>query len=151
MRILHRSQRRRAATIVEAAFVISIALMFIFGIFEYCRFIFLIQITENAAREGARYAVARTADGTAMSDVQSYVTTKMAGRQNDMSGYTVEVLNVNPDTGVTIPNTNWNDAPFGGAILVRITGTYTPMLPGFLKMPTSIPIRATAMMTSEAN
>lgn len=148
---IHPNQRRRAATIVESAFVLSIALMFIMGIFEYSRYIFLLQVTENAAREGARYAVARTADGTTSTDIQDYVTSKMAGRQGDMSGYTVEVLNVDPDTGVAIPNTSWNDAPFGGAILVRISGTYTPMLPSFLKMPTALPVRATSMMTSEAN
>ena len=39
----------------------------------------------------------------------------------------------------------------GGAILVRVSGTYVPMLPSFLHTQTSIPIRATSMMSSEAN
>ena len=146
-----RRQSRRAATIVETAFVISIALLFLFGIFEYCRFVFLLQVCENAAREGARYAVARTADGTTATDVQNYVTDRMAGRQNDLSGYAVTVQNVDPTTGNAIASSNWNDAPFGGAIMVRVSGTYSPMLPTFLKTQTSIPIRATAMMSSEAN
>jgi Flp pilus assembly protein TadG len=151
MRLRRTSPRRRAATLVEAAFVISIALMFLFGIFEYCRFIFLLQISENAAREGARFAVARTADGTTAADVQNFVTSKMAGRDSDLAGYTVTVQNVDPSTGNAIPNANWNDAPFEGAIMVRVSGTYSPMMPTFLKTQTSIQIRATSMMSSEAN
>jgi Flp pilus assembly protein TadG len=146
-----RQPRRKAATIVESAFVILILLFFLFGIFEYCRFIFLLQVCENAAREGARFAVARTADGTTLADVQNFVNSKMSGRQGELTGYTVEVLNVYPDTGLAVPSTAWNDAPFGGAILVRVRGTYTPMLPSFLKTRTSIQVRATSMMTSEAN
>lgn len=143
---------RPAATVVEAALVISILMLFLFGIFEYCRFVFLIQICDNAAREGARFAVARTGDGvTTATTIQDYVTERMVGRQNDLAGYAVTVQNVNPDTGVAVPSTNWNDAPFGGAILVRVSGSYSPMMPTFLKTQTSIPIRATSMMSSEAN
>lgn len=144
-------QSRRAATLVEAALVISMVMLFLLGVFEYCRFIFLLQIAENAAIEGARYAASRTADGTTTADVQAFVNGRMCGRQNDLSGYTVTVQNVDPSTGNAIPNTTWTDAPFGGAIMVRVSGTYSPMLPTFLKTQTSIPIRATAMMSSEAN
>jgi Flp pilus assembly protein TadG len=150
--MIKRTSKRRGATIVEAAMVISIALLLLFGIFEYCRFVFLIQVCENAAREGARFAVAHTGDGTTMADVQSQVLTKMAGREYELgSTYEVTVQNVDPNTGAVIPEAAWNDAPFGGAIMVRITGNYQPMLPSFLKLPTSIPIQVTAMMTSEAN
>ena len=37
-----RTPRRRGASAVEAAFVISIALLLLLGVFEYCRFIFLV-------------------------------------------------------------------------------------------------------------
>jgi Flp pilus assembly protein TadG len=148
---LPRASRRRAATVVEAALVISIMLLFLFGIFEYCRFVFMLQVCENAAREGARFASARTGDGTTLTDVQNFVTNKMSGRDSELAGYTVTVQNVDPTTGNAIPNTNWNDAPFGGAIMVRVSGTYSPMLPTFLKTQTSISIRCTSMMTSEAN
>src|SRR5262249_17937307 len=104
-----------------------------------------------AVREGARYAAARTGDGTAEADIKNLVKAKMAGRLKELPDYDIQVLNVNPATGAAIPGTVWSDAPFGGAILVRLTGTYTPKLPGFLKTRTSIPVRATAMMTSEAN
>ena len=144
-------QPRRAATIVESALVISIALLFLFGLFEYGRLIFLIQTAENAAREGARYAVARTADGTTQTDIQYYVTDMMAGRQSELAGFAIDVLNVDPTTGATITGSNWNDAPFGGAILVRVRGTYSPIIPSFLQLPTTLQIQATSMMSSEAN
>jgi hypothetical protein len=138
--------------VVETALVLSTTLLVLFGIYEYCRFIFLIQVCENAAREGARFAVPRTADGTTLADVQNFVRNKLGGREAELGpGYTIEVMNVDPNTGLQVPGTQWNDAPFGGAILVRINGTYRPMLPSFLHTSTSITIRATSMMTSEAN
>lgn len=148
----HRQRRRRGAAIVEAAVVLPFVLLMLLGAFEYCRFIFLLQVAENAAREGARFAVARTGDGTTLANVQTYVNTQMAGRQIELGpGYQVEVFNADPLTGNPIPLTNWNDAPFGGAILVRVSGTYTPMSAGFLRLPATINVRATAMMSSEAN
>ena len=84
-------------------------------------------------------------------DVEAVVLRKMAGRDKDLSGYQVEVLNVNPATGAPVPDTQWNDAPFGGAILVRITGEYHPTLPTFLQTAATVPVRAAAMMGSEAN
>jgi Flp pilus assembly protein TadG len=55
-----RIDRRPAATLVETAMVISIFLMVLFGIFEYGRFVMTRGLMENAAREGARWAVAHT-------------------------------------------------------------------------------------------
>jgi Flp pilus assembly protein TadG len=151
MLLPRRSGARRALTIVESALVLSVALLFLFGIFEYARYVFLLQVAENAAREGARFAVAHTGDGTTQADVVATVTTRMAGRDSEVTGYAVDVQNVDPGTGAVIPSASWNDAPFGGAILVRVRGTYKPFLPAFLLMPASIPVRATAMMSSEAN
>lgn len=149
MRLRHTP--RRGAAIVEAAFVLPIALLLLFGIFEYCRFVFFIQVAENAVREGARYAVARTADGTTATDVINHVTDKLAGRQSDLTGMSITLTNVDPATGATISGSTWSDAPFGGAVMVRITGTYSPALASFLKMPAAVPIQVTAMMSSEAN
>jgi Flp pilus assembly protein TadG len=50
------SSRRGGATTVEMAVVISVFLLFLFGLFEYCRFILMLQATTNACRESARYA-----------------------------------------------------------------------------------------------
>jgi Flp pilus assembly protein TadG len=48
--------RRRGATVVEVSLLLSIFLMFLFGIFEYGRYLMTVHIVGNAAREGVRYA-----------------------------------------------------------------------------------------------
>jgi Flp pilus assembly protein TadG len=136
---------------VEFVLVVSIALVFLFGMFEYGRFVFMLQVVNNAAREGARFAVVHTGDGTTKQQVIDEVTARMASRQSELAGFTVDVLNVDPSTGAQIANTQWNDATFGNAIEVRITGTYSPILPVFLRTSSSISIKASAMMSSEGN
>ncbi len=56
----HYSQRRRAATVVEFAMVAPLVLFLIFGCLEWCLYMFTVNQMQNAAREGARYAVVRT-------------------------------------------------------------------------------------------
>jgi len=86
------SRRRGGATTVEVAVVISVFLLFLFGIFEYCRFIMMLQATTNACRDAARYAAvnidkATTFDTHAYQDpsgrvyvsVVQYARTKMSG------------------------------------------------------------------------
>ena len=51
----------RGATIVEAAFVMTILFMFIIGVLEFGRAYNEYQVLTNAAREAARYAVAPSA------------------------------------------------------------------------------------------
>ena len=68
---------RTAAVTVETALVLPIALLFILGIFEYGRYLMTMQLMNNAAREGVRYAVTHlqpvtlgaTTYGNATSDV----------------------------------------------------------------------------------
>ena len=57
MLLRRRAARRRGMTIVESALVLSVFLMLLFGLFEYCRFLMVLHLTNNAARDGARYAV----------------------------------------------------------------------------------------------
>ena len=59
-----RLTKRRGATAVETAAVISIALLFMFGIVEYARFVCFLQVADNAVREACRFATAHTNDGT---------------------------------------------------------------------------------------
>lgn len=66
-------RRRGGATVVEAALVMSVFLLFLFGIFEYCRFLLMMHVATNAARDAARYAVVNvgrpsTFDATAFND-----------------------------------------------------------------------------------
>ena len=108
MPIPTRENRRRGITIVEATLVLSVFLMMLFGMFEYCRFLMVLHITNNAARDGARYAVVNldkpdnfntTNYGTRPS-VVNYTTTRMGGVQRQINnvhatysptGYQVEV------------------------------------------------------------
>jgi Flp pilus assembly protein TadG len=161
------TRSRRGISTVEAAFVISMVLLVLFGIMEYGRYLMVLQVANNAAREGARYAVVHTGDGTLKSDVINVVNTRMATVQAQLTGYNADVFTVDPsgvyNTGTNpwtakYPPTiqqkagsNWNDASFGGGIAVQITGTYTPLLPSFLFMNASMPVTVTAMMGSEAN
>ena len=53
-----RDVSERGATIVESAIILLAFFMFVFGIFEAGRFLNTRQVLTNAAREGARLAVA---------------------------------------------------------------------------------------------
>ncbi len=63
---LHTGRRpaaaRRGSTLTEAALVLPLFLMFLFGVFEYGRYILVLQVSTNAAREGARWAVVHAND-----------------------------------------------------------------------------------------
>jgi len=48
---------RRGATLPEIALLLTIFLMFLFGVFEYARYLLVLHTITNAARDGARYAV----------------------------------------------------------------------------------------------
>src|SRR5258705_463777 len=65
MIIQHRRlARRTGAALVETAAVVAVFCMILFGVVEFCRFFFMRQLIDNAAREGARYAVVHTADAS---------------------------------------------------------------------------------------
>ena len=74
-------RRRRGAVAVEAAFVLPVALVFLFGIWEVGRLVQVYQVLYNAAREGARLAAGGTNAGTSVTAamtqtaVQNYLTT----------------------------------------------------------------------------
>jgi hypothetical protein len=150
---------------VEAAFVLSLALLFLYGIVEYARFLMVLHVANNAAREGARYAVVHTGDGTTQAQVIGVVTGRMSGVDAQLTGYNVNVFAVDPsgiyDTGTNTykyPPTlqpwaghNWNDAQYAGGIAVQIQGAYQPILPTFLLMNPSMQLNVISMMNSEAN
>lgn len=111
---LRRRQRRRGLTAVEAALVMSVFLMLLFGMFEYCRFLMVLHVTNNAAREGARYAVVNvdkpsTFDSTNYSytdstgatvtsqNIEAYTTSKMGGiHTRNIEGFRVAVYSADP-------------------------------------------------------
>jgi Flp pilus assembly protein TadG len=168
--------RRRGATVVESAFVLSFALIFLLGIFEYSRYLMVLHVANNAAREGARFAVVNTALGSSTAPVVAVVNSKMAGTANQLTSYNVSVFAVDPsgiwNTGSGTYNypptlqaksgTNWNDAQFSNGIAVQVTGTYTPILGSlpvisnahWLNIPiftAPVAVNATVVMGSEGN
>jgi Flp pilus assembly protein TadG len=154
-----RAHRRSGATAVETAIVLGATLMFMLAIFEYGRFVMIGQVMQNAAREGARYAVVHTGDIPAP-NVPNYVLNYMGGQDVKLTGYACTVYQADITTGNSIPG-NWYDAPFGGGIAVHVTGTYKPVVLGLLVdgvhnigvtfMSSSVPMQATCIMLSEAN
>lgn len=85
-----RRTRRRGMTVVESALVLSVFLMLLFGMFEYCRFLMVLHVSNNAAREGARYAVVNIdkpsnfdyvdftdSGGKTFAHIQKYTTSRM--------------------------------------------------------------------------
>lgn len=143
-------QKRQGTTAVEFAVVSIIALLFMFGIMEYARYVHMLQMVHNAAREGARFAVVSTGNGTTESEIIAEVQHRMAKRSKELSGFNVQVLNVDPDTG-SPTGQPWDQAAFGTAISIRITGQYKPVLPNFLLTSDIINIDVQHMMSSEAN
>ena len=60
------ASRRRGAVAVEAAFVLPVALIFLFGTWEVGRMVQVDQVLYNAAREGARLAAGGSNAGTSV-------------------------------------------------------------------------------------
>jgi Flp pilus assembly protein TadG len=137
--------RRRGGVTVEAALVLPVIITFLFGIMEYGRYLMMLQILTNAAREGARYAVTHTNPITISSvtygnndtDVTNAVNTALAGthlNNQTISFYTSDSLGNNLGS--------WTNTQTGQSICVRISGNYPVILGRMLFMPTSIPVVA---------
>ena len=168
--------RRRGMTIVECCLVLSIFLMLLFGIFEYCRFIMVMHITNNAARDGARYAAVNvsTSDPTTKkAEIIQYTKDRMAGVTMNITNLQVAVYPVDSIGLALAPPVlrykpvdplspiypdpfnpggsalSWNQAAFTERIAVTIQGTYTPVLPSLFFMSSTVPIYVTALTESE--
>jgi Flp pilus assembly protein TadG len=179
---------RRGMTTVETALVLTVFCMLLFGVFEYTRFLFVLHVTNNATRDGSRYAAVNLnmptsfsntdytdASGNVYPNIQRYTTSLLGGADQQISGYQVAVYAVDP-TGLTLsppviramtsstatpavypnpfnasdPNAvAWNGTAFPNQIAVTIQGNYTPLLPGFLFMPSSVPLYVTGMASCE--
>ena len=139
---------RSGSALVETAVVISVAVLFLFGILEYGRFMFVRQVVDNAAREGARYAVVHNLSSSVDAEVEAVVLQRMAGVQNSLKNFKVKVFKAD-GTGKSAGSAD--TAEFGVNIAVQIDADYNPVLPSFLYMGNTIHIYAKALMNSEAN
>ena len=179
-------KRRHGMTIIEGTLVMSVLAMFLFGILEYARFLMVLHVTHNAARDAARYASVNqdkpdTFDATDYTDgagrfypsIRAYTATRMAGVQRQLAGYEMAVYPVDSSSSSTTPpvvrakpktgaspgqypdpfdpaaqRPAWNQATYPEGIAVSIRGTYKPLLPGFLLMPSEIPVYITFVSSS---
>lgn len=179
MRLAPRPTRRRGSTLVESALVIAVFLLVLFGIFEYCRFLMVLHVANNAARDGARFAAVNVncpSDriATKKAEIEAYTLARMGGVDRQMQGCQIAVYScdqsgfasspprvvaksnpagqtVDPFAAVSGSNqlADWNAAAFTERIAVRVTGTYTPILPSFLWMQSTAPVKIVAVMGSE--
>ena len=103
------ARRRGGVTIVEAALLLSIFLMFLFGVFEYCRYLTVLQVAGNAARDGARYATVNldkpanfdfvdyTSNGKTWTNIRAHTKGKMATVGGMIEGLTVNTFPCSAD------------------------------------------------------
>jgi len=148
------ARARRGGVVVEAAIVLPIVLMFLFGILEYGRFVMTMQIVTNAAREGAHYALAHTqpitiagtTQGNATTDVTNAVNNAMGGQQ--LTGQTVSVY-CSDSLGNNLGS--WTSAQAGQSVCVRVTGNYSVIVGRLLFLPSTIPVVSQVVMRSESN
>ena len=140
--------RRRGSVAVETGIVLPLFLLMVLGTFEYSRFIMLRNLADNAVREGARAAVVHSYDYTT-AQIQSVVTSRLAGQDGQVSNLSIQVFKADPTTGANLDA--WTNARFGDWIMVKATGTYTPALPSLLRMGNTMTVNGQSMMRCEAN
>lgn len=142
-------KKRAGATTVEMAAVCSVFLLFLFGVMEYCRFVYVRNMVVNSARDGARFAVVHTQDTTNLaSETQARVKTLLNGLDTTMANYSCQVYKAD-STGNNVGQPY--DAQFGEYIAVEVSLDYVPVLPAFLFMNKSYKVSSKSMMSSEAN
>jgi Flp pilus assembly protein TadG len=140
-----RSPARRGATTVETAAVISVALLFLFSIFEYGRYVLIDNLLINAVRDGCRYALVHCQDATVVADTQAVVKAKMCGLDNQLAPLAVTVFPTNSPSS-TLDSTNPDDP-----ITVQATGTFRALFPQMPYLPTTFTVKSAAVMTCEGN
>jgi Flp pilus assembly protein TadG len=176
MIIRNTRRERRGASTVEMAFVSILLFMFLFGLLEYCRLLFVLSVTKNAARDTARFAAVHTGGGTMPGDPTSFSQsdlvnlmntgqiggntygTGMCGMGGNIQGMTVNIFTVDPVALAQTPavvqqlaGSTWDSGSFTQSIAVQVTGTYQPVLPSLLFMSSGVPFSITVMCASEAN
>lgn len=140
-----RAGRRRGAVAVETALVAVVMTSFVFGVYEYCRLLMDMNLLNNAAREGCRYAQVNNTNPSIATNVRSVVTGYMAGETASFSNFTVTVTGTRG--GVSTPV---NNLAAGDTITVTASGTYRFMnIIPLIKMPTSLTVTSAVTMGCE--
>ncbi|MCE9564755.1 MAG: pilus assembly protein [Planctomycetes bacterium] len=166
LRQAHTARGRRGSAIVEAALSLTVFCLLLFGVFEYCRYLFVLHVTDLAAREAVRYASVNTDKPSdfdvnnykAYKNIIAYTKDRLAGADKQIVGYTATVFPVDSTAltqtppvvqaktgfGVAGSGVYWNTASFPDRLAVKITGTFKPFLPSLTQMPT-LPVNVVAL------
>lgn len=108
--MLARKPGRRGATLPEFALLLTIFLMFLFGVFEYARYLLVLHTVTNAARDGARYAVISSDHPSA--GVFTPDTTAADGYSGTRPGFSVPFI------------TTYTQGRMGGVDRMLLSGTF---------------------------
>jgi Flp pilus assembly protein TadG len=141
-------------------------LLFLFAILEYGRYVMTRNQLENAVREAARVAAARTNDKIT-TDISKIVSDYMALYNVQISSPVISVYKADPvtrtpldanDASTTIAGAPFNNAKFGQGICVQVTGTYYTIFGGIAlnqqtsaRIGASFPVQVYSIMYSEGN
>ena len=122
------SRRSRGQALVEFAFVAPIFFLLLFGIIDFGRYVYYVQILNNAAREGTRYAIVHgsnsfrpTGPGVDDPTIEGIVRRYAVGVIGDGA-----VLNVDSTWG-TPPNPPTNNR--GSKVTVSVTYAFNSLIP----------------------
>ena len=139
------SGEKRGAVAVETALVMMMFTSMVFGIFEYCRLLMDLNLLNNAAREGCRYAQVNNTATTISTDTQTVVTNYMGAQAASFTGLTVTVSGTHSGVATTV-----NNLTAGDTITVTVTGTFKFMnIVPLIKMPTALTLTSAVAMGCE--
>jgi len=148
MRLRPLRQCRPAAAAVEFAVVVPVLLMFLLGIVEYGRLLMVSQITTNASREGARYAV--QADTTA-AGVDTYVRDYLKSASVPDAAITTVALEYYNAANTWVTCTTPSTMAQGTQVRVRVEIDFTKVswLPSTVFVPSGTLLKGTTVMRKE--
>jgi Flp pilus assembly protein TadG len=140
--------RRPAAAVIEFAVVVPVLLIFVLGIIEYGRMLMVAQVTTNASREGARYAVqADTTPDGAKTYVKNYL--KSASVPDD--AITTVAVEYQLLDGTWATATTLTTLAQGTSVRVRVEINFSKVswLPSTVFVPSSTLLKGTTIMRKE--
>ena len=145
-----RSGRVRGQALVEFALVAPIFFLVLFSIIEFGRYVYTVQILNEAAREGARYAIVHGSQSLCPSGPMPGVT---IANPCDPTGQNVKDLVVRDATGVAgtapiTPTVTWPvDNARGHTVTVAVSYQFRTLIP-IVPLP---PIQVTGTATLVIN
>jgi len=118
----------RAQALVEFALVAPLCFLLIFAVIDFGRYVYYVQILNNAAREGARYAIVHGSNslnptGPTSSDPSGNAVKSV------VRSYAVGVIG---DSTVLVVNPSWNPTSLntrGTRVTVQVTYPFHSVIP----------------------